>query len=328
MKKLFTPILLLVTSCTTWLCAQQTPQYSLYALNPYALNPAYAGMENTLVATGVYRQQWSNLKGAPQTQHLNMHMPLAMLSSGLGLKIENDIIGAHRTTQALLSYSFHRELGRNAVLSAGISGGYLQYSLDGDKLRAPEGIYGSQDPFLHNDPLLPEGRLQVGTPVVEAGIFYQWKDLSISIAAQPVFAPVLEASQGAADFRLEPLRHFLAAASYRFEIGQRLAIKPAVLVKTDITETQAEISTIIRWRENIFAGASLRGLGSSDRDAFVLLGGLRLNERTTLAYSFDIPLSSLELANRGSHELLLRYELNKPVGTGKLPPVIYNPRFF
>jgi len=25
---------------------------------------------------------------------------------------------------------------------------------------------------------------------------------------------------------------------------------------------------------------------------------------------------------------LLRYSLNKPVGVGKLPPVIYNPRFF
>lgn len=88
-----------------------------------------------------------------------------------------------------------------------------------------------------------------------------------------------------------------------------------------------EISTIFRWKENIFAGASFRGLSSSARDAAVLLGGLRINERTTLAYSFDIPLSALQAANRGSHELLLRYELNKPIGRGKLPPVIYNPRF-
>jgi hypothetical protein len=32
--------------------------------------------------------------------------------------------------------------------------------------------------------------------------------------------------------------------------------------------------------------------------------------------------------NRGSHELMLRYSLNKPVGRGTLPPVIYNPRFW
>jgi len=328
MRKLYT-YLFIVVGCiwTPVLFAQQAPQYSLFLLNPYAYNPAFAGMENTLVATGVYRQQWSSLKGAPETQHLNLHLPLYVISSGIGFKAENDNIGAHRTTRALLTYSFQRELGRNSVLSIGVSGGYMQYALDGGKLRTPEGSYEPAGVFLHNDPLLPEGKLSTGTPLFEAGIYFQWKDLALSVATQPVFAPALEAGN-AGTFRLQPIRHFMTAVSYQFEVGRNLAVKPGVLLKTDIIETQTEISTIIRWRENIFAGASFRGLSSSARDAFVILGGLRLNERTTVAYSFDIPLSALEVANRGSHELLLRYELNKPIGTGKLPPVIYNPRFF
>lgn len=326
MKKRTTLLVLLLGVVFT-LAAQQAPQYSLYLMNPYAYNPAYAGLENSLVATGVYRQQWSSLRGAPETQHLNLHLPLYMISSGVGLKAENDIIGAHRTTQALLTYSFQREIGRNALFSIGVSGGYLQYSLDGAKLRAPEGSYEPAGVFLHNDPLLPEGKLSTGTPIVEAGVHLQWKDLAVGFATQPVFAPVLVAGD-AGTFRLLPVRHYLGTLSYQFTAGQNLSIKPAVLLKSDITVTQVEISTIIRWRENIFAGASFRGMSASARDAFVLLGGLRLNERTTLAYSFDIPLSALQVSNRGSHELLLRYELNKPIGTGKLPPVIYNPRFF
>ena len=323
---MFTPILVIVSVCGA-LQAQQTPQYSLYQLNPYAYNPAYAGTENTLVATGVYRQQWSNLKGAPETQHLNIHMPLYVISSGVGLKVENDAIGAHRSTQALLSFSYQIELGRQTSLSVGISGGYLQYGLDGDKLRAPEGTYVDAGVFSHNDPNLPEGKVQAGTAVMEAGVYLQWKELGFGLASQPAVAPVLEA-QNNGTFRLKPARHYLAMANYRVEIGDNLAIRPSVLVKTDFIETQTEISAVFRWRENIFAGASLRGMTGSARDAIVLLGGLRLNERTTLAYSFDIPLSALKAANRGSHELLLRYELNKPIGTGKLPPIIYNPRFF
>lgn len=326
MKKVLTPILLL-WGVITLLPAQQTPQYSLYLLNPYAYNPAFAGMENSLVATGVYRQQWSSLNGAPETQHLNVHLPLYMISSGIGLKVENDKIGAHRSTQALLSYSFHQELGRETVLSLGLSGGYLQYSLDGAKLRSPEGSYEPVGVFLHNDPLLPEGKVNAGTVVVEAGLYLRWKELAVGVATQPVYAPVLEA-QSNGSFRLQPVRHYMGMLAYQFPIGRNVTVKPGVLVKTDLTETQTEISAIIRWRENIFAGASFRGLSSSSRDAFVLLGGLRLNERTTLAYSFDIPLSALETAHRGSHEILLRYELNKPLGEGKLPPVIYNPRFF
>jgi hypothetical protein len=165
--------------------------------------------------------------------------------------VENDNIGAHRNTQAILTYAFHRELGRDMVLSVGVSGGYLQYALDGTKLRAPDGIYEPAGVIQHDDPYLPEGKVQAGTTIVEAGLHLQWKEFSFGVATQPVFAPVLE-------------------------VGQNLAVKPGFLVKSDLTETQTEISAIFRWRENIFAGASFRGVSSSSRDALVLLGGLRL----------------------------------------------------
>ena len=322
MKHYFTPILLI---CAASLSAQQTPQYSMYALNPFAVNPAYAGLENTLVATGVYRQQWSNLQGAPVTQHLNTHLPLYFLSSGVGLKLENDAIGAHRTTQAAVSYNYQLELGRSSVVSIGLSAGFMQYSLDGAKLRAPDGIYEAPN-FNHNDQFLPEGKVQAGTPFFEAGIFFQTRKLQAGLSMQPAFAPVLAIS-GADALKIEPVRHYYFFSAYNIEAGDHLTIKPSVLAKTDLTVTQVEISSILQWNENIFAGASLRGFGRMAKDAAVVMAGFKLNEKTTLGYSFDIPLSALKAANRGSHELLLRYSLNRPVGAGKLPPVIYNPRF-
>jgi type IX secretion system PorP/SprF family membrane protein len=162
---------------------------------------------------------------------------------------------------------------------------------------------------------------------VEVGLHLQRKNLAIGLATQPVFAPVLKSGNGGV-FRLKPVRHFLGSIAYQIDVSRNLSLKPAVLLKSDIVLTQVELSTIIRWRENTFAGASYRGVQASARDAVVLLGGFRLNDRITLAYSFDVPLSALAISNRGSHELLLRYEINKPMGVGKLPPVIYNPRFF
>lgn len=323
MRNYFTPILLLC--CSAGLSAQQFPQYSLYMLNPYAYNPAYAGLENTLVATGVYRQQWSSLEGAPTTAHLNAHLPLFVISSGVGLKVENDVIGAHRTTQAVVSYNYQLELGRTTLVSAGFSAGYLQYALDGTKLRAPDGVYEPAG-FNHNDQFLPEGKVNAGTPVFEAGIFVQLKKLQFGASTQPAFAPSLTIS-GADALKIQPVQHYFFTASYTFEPGDNLSIQPSMVAKTDFAETQIEISALLRWNENIFAGGSFRGFGDNNKDAAVVLAGLRLNEKTTLAYSFDIPLSPLSSANRGSHELLLRYSLNKPIGAGKLPPIIYNPRF-
>lgn len=322
MKYYFTPILLWYA---VGLSAQQFPQYSLYMLNPYAYNPAYAGLDNTLVATGAYRQQWSSLEGAPATAHFNAHLPLYVISSGVGMKVENDIIGAHRTTSAVLSYDYQLELGRSTLLSAGISAGYMQYSLDGTKLRAPDGVYEPAG-FNHNDQFLPEGKVNAGTPLFEAGIFLQMKKLQVGISTQPAFAPAFSISGGDA-LKIEPVQHYFFTAAYSIEAGENLGIRPSLAAKTDFIETQVEISTVLQWNENIFAGASFRGFGETDRDAAVVIAGFRLNEKTTLAYSYDIPLSPLSAVNRGSHELMLRYSLNKPIGAGKLPPIIYNPRF-
>jgi type IX secretion system PorP/SprF family membrane protein len=319
--------LLLILACR--ISAQQAPQYSLYMLNPYVNNPAFAGLENTLIVNGVYRQQWSGLTGAPNTQHINAHLPLYMISSGAGIRVENDEIGANRVAKAMVSFNYQLEIGKNALLSAGAGGGFMQYTLDGAALRAPDGVYPDGGVGLdHNDPLLPEGTARSGTPVFELGIVFQTRRLELGIATQPLLAPRLEAAVGDAAFRLQTVRHYIVQGAYAFDLGANLSVRPSLLLKSDLTETQTEVSTIFRWRENIFAGGSFRGFSNTARDAFVVLGGIKLNEKTTVAYSFDIPLSPLSSVQRGSHELMLRYSINKPIGVGKLPPVIYNPRFF
>ncbi len=310
------------------LLPQQAPQYSMFALNQYSVNPAYAGLDNTLVANGIYRQQWSNLQGAPVTQQLNAHLPISKISSGMGLKIENDAIGAHRTTQAMMSFSHHFALGQKTILAIGAGAGFMQYALDGNKLRAPEGTYVEPSGiFNHNDQWLPQGKITAGVPVAEAGLFLQSGNFELGASVLPLFAPVLSATDNQRDFSLAPVRHYVLYSALKVDLFEDLMLKPAVLLKNDKSETQMEISVLGQWRENIFAGSSLRGFTASARDAVVIFGGFKLNERTTLGYAFDLPLSPLKAVNRGSHELLLRYSLNKPVGAGKLPPVIYNPRF-
>jgi type IX secretion system PorP/SprF family membrane protein len=325
MKKLIT-FLLLYTACCTLTHAQQLSQYSLYMFNPYGYNPAYAGLENTLIANGVYRKQWTNLRGAPETQHFNLHLPVAIIRSGVGLKLENDRIGAHRTTQAMLSYNYQLEIGRTALLAVGIGGGYLQYSLDGDKLRAPEGEYAEPSNFTHNDQLLPLGKVQAGAPIFEAGVYFLLNRFEAGVSVQPAFAPRLTAS--GSGFALQPERHYVFYAAQQLGLSDALMLRPSVLVKSDGVETQYEISATARWQENIFVGGSFRGFTATTRDAAVVFGGLKLNEKVTVGYAYDVPLSALNAVNRGSHEILLRYSLNRPIGNGKLPPVIYNPRFF
>jgi len=61
-------------------------------------------------------------------------------------------------------------------------------------------------------------------------------------------------------------------------------------------------------------------------DAVALMAGFKLNEKLSVGYAYDIGLSALNSVSSGSHELLLNYNLGAPIGKGRPPAVIYNPR--
>lgn len=320
-SRFFTLLFLAVAGHTF---GQQLPQYSTWLLNPYLYNPAAAGLDNSLVLNGIYRKQWIDLDGAPVSQHINAHLPVYFLHSGAGIKIDNDQIGAHQTTQVLLTWDYQMEFGKS-LFSFGLSAGYQQYSMDGSRLRAPQGDY--NDPaFQHNDDYLPLGRISLGAPVIEFGAYYMSENLEAGLSSQPVFVPVLkEKSPG--KFQLTPQNHYLASVAYKFHWGDDFLLKPGILVKSDFVVTQSEISALAFWKEKFYAMAAYRGFSSTALDAAVLSGGIKINEKTTAIYAYDLPLSALKTTNRGSHELTLRYTLDRRLGVGKLPPVIYNPRF-
>ena len=60
-------VLLTLGVGSTKVLAQQDKMYSQYMFNMMALNPAYAGSRDVLSATGLYRNQWVNVDGAPKT---------------------------------------------------------------------------------------------------------------------------------------------------------------------------------------------------------------------------------------------------------------------
>jgi hypothetical protein len=48
--------------------AQQDYQFTQFAFNKLALNPAYGGTDNLISLTSLYRRHWSGLEGAPATR--------------------------------------------------------------------------------------------------------------------------------------------------------------------------------------------------------------------------------------------------------------------
>lgn len=301
--------------------AQQPAQYSTYMLDPMRINPAYAGLDYALSLTGTYRQQWAGLEGAPTGQRLSAHLPVYFLRGGFGLQVENDEIGARRLSSAQVAYNYQMELG-SGVLSLGVGGGLQQLTLRGGELITPDGNYSEPGNISHNDDLLILATQSGSTIQLSTGVYFQSERFEVGLSAENINAGNVQLDQ----LNYTLARTYNAFAMTRFEVGRSLELRPSAWFRTDATESQLDISLLAVYNSNIFGGASLRGYSSNTLDAVVIMGGFQLSPSLQLVYAYDVGLSPLQTVHTGSHEIVIKYRINKSFGEGKPPRIIYHPR--
>ena len=62
--------------------AQQIPLYSQYQMNPFLYNPARTGEREHTYLYGIYRRQWTDIAGSPETIALTVDGPLKSKKKG------------------------------------------------------------------------------------------------------------------------------------------------------------------------------------------------------------------------------------------------------
>lgn len=315
-------LLLLGGLLSTTTQAQQPAQYSLFMLNKYAYNNAYNGLDNSLSITGVFRKQWVNFPGSPLSLNFNAHMPIEMISSGVGIGVEYDVLGAYSNLALRGSYSYIIDLKEAGRLSIGLAARMIQKELDGSRLLTPDGIY--ELGINHNDPNVPVARVTGLSFSMDAAVYYQHEWLEIGVASINLTQPSL---QLATDASVLYNRAYFFTATGKIPINRDFTIKPSLLAKTDFVKFQPELAVILDWKDNIFGGVAFRGYSSPNNDAVIFLAGVKWNDNFTLAYAYDLSIGSLQGFNSGSHEVVLNYNLNKKIGKEIPSKVIYNPRF-
>jgi len=299
--------------------AQQSVQWTQYILNQYAINPAYAGLDRSLSISAGIRSQWSQFPGSPKTQIINGHIPLYFLSGAGGFTLVNDELGAFKRTSATVSYNFvlSSPIG---LISGGLRIGGQQISINSEALTTPTGFY-SDNLFDHNDPRLINANLDGFAPVWSLGAYYAGESLELGVT----FDNISNTSEaGSSTFNEKSVLSLFG--SYQFPLTEVIALEPNLLLRTDGASTQLDLGTLAYYNQFI-AGISMRGYNVNTLDAIGVLAGIRVSDNVRVSYSFDVGLSELRRFHDGTHEFLVNYNLNKPIRTGELPRIIYNPRY-
>ncbi|MCH2042644.1 MAG: PorP/SprF family type IX secretion system membrane protein [Saprospiraceae bacterium] len=312
--------------CLGNIYAQQPAQYSTYMLNPYVYNPAYAGLDESLSMTGVFRKQWVSFPGTPTSVHFNAHMPIEYIRSGVGFAIEYDALGAEKNINLQASYNYIIDMGESGKLSIGASGAWLQKTLDGSILRAPDGNYEGNG-IDHDDDLIPNAKMTASTFSASAGIMYKHRLFSVGVATNNLPAPTISLEAGNVA-QIRYVRNYFLMGQFNWQINRDFSLHPSLLLKADFdSKLQGEISAIFKYKDNIFGGLAFRGYSNTTTDALVFLVGMKITKQFTLAYAYDLSVSRLSSFNSGSHEVVLNYNLGKKIGKEIPAKIIYNPRF-
>jgi type IX secretion system PorP/SprF family membrane protein len=306
--------------------AQLDVQYSQFMWDPYAYNPAYAGLDDALSGTIHVRSQWTGLDGAPVTEGITLHTPLPAWKSGVGFEILNDEQGLLRNTSVSLGYAYDISVGKG-VLAIGVEGSLIQASLDGSQITTPGGT--SQDSIYNsNDNILPSTMVNALGGDASAGIYLLFPKFKIGVSVDHLVGNGINFKSAGTEGGLKEdfPKQIFATASYKIAAGDNLVIEPSVFFKSTTSTWQAEANATVTYKNIISAGAGYRGFTTNSQDAVYGILGVHLNNGLFIGYSYDYTLSALNEVSNGTHELLINYKIQlfKPARPGK---IIYTPRF-
>lgn len=288
---------LMLSSLCSAVNAQQDPMYTHYMHNTLSINPAYAGSRDALSITALHRSQWVDFKGAPMTQTLTLHSPIANKHIGLGLSASNDKIGPINNTAVSGSFAYRMQLTPKSKLALGLSGGVniLQANLSTLELD------NQNDPSFQNDL-----RNKV-TPSAGFGAYYSrerfYAGVSTPNLLESKYYATTQPSGTVTESRAR--RHYFFIAGAVFNLSNNLAFKPTTLIKvTSGAPIQTDVTASFILMKRLSLGAMYR-----TGDAVGVLIGLDISQQLRIGYSYDWSLGLRTPAyNQGSHEIMLRYD--------------------
>lgn len=312
MKKLY--ISVIFSLFTLGLVAQQDPQFSQYMFNNMLINPGYAGINKSICLSTVMRQQWVGFKSTytlpdgssgtvktnPQTYGVAVDMPVRFLRGGLGLSFISDKLGFENNIGVNLAYSFHINNVGPGVLGIGVQGGFLNKKIDFSKF----------NPIDPSDPLIALSSEKQTTMMftLAAGLFYNIPNKAyVGISTTQLLGSKMK-FQNSAISESQLKRHYYITGSYSIDVAPDWEVIPYVMVKTDFTSAQYDITAMARWQKRVWGGITYR---VQDAVSIILgaypfrgtMSGLRIG------YSYDVTTMALGKNSRssGSHEVTLGY---------------------
>ena len=293
-KKILLIIIMLFTFATY---AQQEQHYTQFQFNKYMYNPAIAGTKTYFLAKTNFRFQWLKIVDSPRTYTLSVYGPSRTKPMGFGGYIYSDVTGPTSKTSFRLSYAHSFKINEDLRFSLGLSGGAMQYKIDGSKIT----LHDEYDPSLGN------AIYSTIVPDASFGVFFYNKKYNFGASVAQLFATKVKYKELAElnETRLRP--HIYVHGEYSYKIDDDWDVEPAILLKY-VWPAPPQIDLSVRgvYKKLVWLGVSWRTM-----DAVGVFIGYNYQEQLYFGYSYDFTTTDIYRYTSGTHELMITFRFNK-----------------
>jgi len=288
------------------LCNAQTnysQQLSFVSGSHYNLfeeNIAFAGNYKATHLTTHFSKVWS-VNGAPTQYSFSAHSPIQEKKLGVGLRIGQVDIGAHKESSAKLALSYKLGLG-NGLLSFGLGTGISIYNFDVSQLNAAES----------EDFLLSQSNVQNHFLDVDVAAMYTTKKLFFGLEISQLTKSSWQIHE---DDNSAQVMHYKIIGGKVFKLKNNDLIRVSGHVRSDIN-----IQPQVDLMANYFL-KEIAWIGLGYRLNFGLLAKLEINvtRRFQFGYSYASNLSPMANPFSNIHQVFLGYML--PNSSKKAPKI-------
>lgn len=279
-------------------------------------------MDYSLSMTAWHKSRWATLQSAPTSQGINAHFPAYGIHGAIGAELFSESAGIENNLKLGLSYNYvlQNSLG---IFSIGLKGNFYQKKINGGEIRTPDGFY-EDGLIIHNDDYLFDNdrnftAWDIGIGLYHVHDLFEW---GISVSN------ILQNQHKEENLEIYPLDTDITffATTY-IDISSLLEVSPHIMLNSDLVQLQPTLGVTFLYNDRYSAGVAVRGYNTSTLDDFIVKVGLRWNERVTIGYAYGIGLNQLAEVHQGTHEILLKYNLNKRIGKLIREKINYNPRY-
>ncbi len=258
--------------------------------NMLPLNPAYAGSQENLNMTAIYRKQWSNLEGAPSTQTFSIHSPLKKNKIALGFSAYHDKISITGKTGFNGVYAYRINFKNKSKLSLGLQAGLANIVSRLSLLQ----------PKLPDDPALSNDKVVYLSPNFGVGIYWYSKSFYLGTS----IPDLIEVHKKNINNQAITYKHLFFQGGIVYPISSQLKHMPSFLIKLiEGNSIQYDINNILIINEVLWLGISYRSATSVN---FIIQA--QLTNQLSFGYSYDMPTSKYLRLFGNTHELKLSYK--------------------